>query len=893
MRFEVLGPVRVLAPDGTAAPLPPRMRTLLGALIAGRGRPASAERLIAELWPGDVPPTAAGALQVHVSGLRKIVGDRLQTTAGGYALTAAGSDVDEFDALVAEGDLDRALALWRGPAYEGALGGPIVNAAAARLEEQLLAARQQWVDRAAGQGRTVLAELSGWVAAEPTTEPLVVRLMLALHRAGRSTDALDLYERTTLALADYETEPSAELTALAEAVRRRDPTLELPVAGLPGSRNRFIGRRAELDRVIALLGTARLLTVVGPGGCGKTRLTYELAREVAEEYDAVHIVELAGHTTGLLAERVAAAVGAREEAGVPVLTTLARHLEGRILLLLDNCEHLRADAAALVHDLLAAAPGVRVLATSREQLGLSGEVVFALAGLSTPAPGQPDARSDAIRLLADRVAAARGGIALRPAELPVAAELCRRLDGLPLALELAAARLRALPLAEIAARLDRRLDLLVGTSPVARHQTMRAAIDWGFDLLDEPHRQLLPRLSVFAGTFDLAAASAVSGGDAVDALGQLVDRSMVEPSDGRFRLIETIREYAAERLGDADPAHERHAQLWVERLAAPPPLDGPPHAAWLAGIGADYDNIQAALSWALDDGHDPDRALGIATAMWWYWWVTGRMAEGLSWIGRALDAAPGSPPALRGRALRAAAALARNSGDLARARALGEEGLATFRQLGDRAGVLAALNNLSITTQGLQDYEASLAFGYEGLAIAQADGNVRMTAAAMNNTAGTLRCMGRLDEAGPLFATALETFRADGEQRGEAAALTNLGIVDRRQGRLTESAVHMRQALRIYTELGIPEGQLDAVEGLAQLAILGDTPGPGLTLLAIAERERTALGSPIFTPDEVADRDSAEETARQALPPDEVARAYRTASETSLEAAVASLADGA
>jgi tetratricopeptide (TPR) repeat protein len=398
----------------------------------------------------------------------------------------------------------------------------------------------------------------------------------------------------------------------------------------------------------------------------------------------------------------------------------------------------------------------------------------------------------------------------------------------------------------------------------------------------------LPRLSVFAAGFDLAAASAVGGADALHPLTQLADRSMVEFADGRYRLIETIREYAAERLAADDPAHERHVAVWIERLAAPPPSDGPAHSEWLATIGQDYDNIQAALAWSLDHG-DPGRGLAIAAAMWWYWWVTGRMVEGRRWLGGALDAAPAEPTPLRGRALRAAAALARNSGDLAAARRLGGQGLATFRELGDRSGVIAALNNLSITAQGQQDYDASLAFGYEGLAMAEQDGGVRPIAAALNNTAGTLRCLGRLDEAEPLFEQALVRFREIGDQRGEAAALSNLGIVARRRGRLGASGDHMRLALGIYTDLGIPEGQVDAVEGLAHVAILDGAPVYGLTLLVIAERERTALGSPIFTPDEVADRDDAERVARRALMPDEVAKAYRTASETSLAAAVGRL----
>ncbi|GIE82340.1 SARP family transcriptional regulator [Actinoplanes philippinensis] len=921
LRFEVLGPVRVCSGSGELT-LPPKPRALLAVLLAARGRPVTVERLLGELWPDGAPSTASATLQMHVSALRKVVGDRIRTVPGGYQLDLGGAG---FDAAEFEDAGD--LGLWRGDAYEGVPAGPSVAADAARLGEKRLAARLRWAEQALDQGRHVAAatELAGWAAAEPAGEGLARLLMLALYRSGRAGEALGVFGRTAKALRDLEARPGAELEALAAAVRRQDPILDRPAPGLPAQRNRFIGRRAELDRLLGLLGEARLLTVVGPGGAGKTRISLEVVREAAGEYDSVHVIELAEHREGPLAVRVAAAAGIREEPGIPILDTVIARFSGRILgpapepakndpaltatatpardgrpdepaaggrilMILDNCEHVRADAAELAHLLLAACPGLRLVATSREQLGLPGEVIFTLGGLTTPSPGVTDPQADAVRLLADRVTAARGGAGLTPAEQAVAAELVRRLDGLPLAIELAAARLRALPLAEIMSRLDRRLDLLTGTSPVARHQTMRAAIDWGYDLLDLPQQDLLRRLGVFAGGFDLAAAEAVHGGDPLDPLTQLVDRSMVEWRDGRYRLIETIRAYARERLAGDERVHayRRLVELWVERLATPPPSDGPRHTAWLSGIAADHDTIVAAIDWSLRDG-DPERGLTIASGMWWYWWIAGRMIEGREWLGRALEAAPSAAPSLRGRALRAAAALARNSGDLSDARTLGEECLVTFREADDRAGVLAALNNLLITAQAQEDYPASLEFGQEAIRAAEEAGDQRMIAAASNNTAGTLRCMGRLDEAEPLFRRALDGFRALGDRRGEAAALSNLSTTDRRRGRPAPAREAMLAALTIYTDHGITEGQLDAVEGLAQLDIAAGDAAGGLRLLALAERERATLGAPSFTPDEIADKESAEATARSSLGTAERAAIYREADALTLSEVVNAL----
>ncbi|WP_345629859.1 BTAD domain-containing putative transcriptional regulator [Rugosimonospora acidiphila] len=905
----------------------PKQRTLLAALLVARGHPVSTDRLVTELWPEQAPSTATAALQVHVSGLRKITGERVRTTPAGYVLDITTDDVDahRFEDILAgsarsTATLAEALDLWHGPAFDGVVTGPDIAAAAVRLNELRLAARQELAGLvlAAGRHAEILADLASWVAERPTAEGLVGHLMLALYRAGRTAEAMAAFARLRDVLAErFDTVPGDEVTRLAEAIRRRDPTLAQPLE-LPAARTRFIGRRSELDSCAALLGHSRLLTIVGPGGSGKTRLSYELARELAADHpDGTHVVELAGYPPAsardaeALAARVAAGVGGREVAGETVMASLARHLgTSRVLLVLDNCEHVLAPVAAVVHELLAACPAVRVLATSREPLGLPSEDVFVLGGLSLPDPDAPRSRSvgsDAVRLFGDRVAAARGGRRLQPDEETYAVELCRRLGGLPLALELAAPRLRTLSLRELVARLDRSLDLLSGSSPVDRHQTMRTAIDWGHDLLEPKQQVLFRRLSLFAGGFDLAAAERVGADPAgapprfpdevLDVLTRLVERSMVDRFDAaggasRYRLLETTREYAAERLATDGGATEervagaRHSRVYQELVAAAPPTDGPAHAQWLARINAEHDNLRVALERSLSGG-DPETGLAIATSMWWYWWVTGQMLDGRTWLRRALKATEYEVSQRRGQALRAAAALARNSGDLAEARRLGTEALDTFRELDNRAGIISSLNNLSITAQGQRDYEASLEYGYEGLRLAQDGDDDRAIAAALNNTAGTLRCLDRLDEAGDMFARALAGFEKISDRRGEAAARFNLATVDRRLGRLADARQRYLDALAIYTELDIAEGQLDAVEGLAHLHALQGRPAEALRLLVVSDRERSRLGAPLFTPDELVDRTRAEELARAALSREEAAAALRAASTDTLADLVA------
>jgi predicted ATPase/DNA-binding SARP family transcriptional activator len=938
MRFRVLGPVLVSTEDGPVAITAPKQRTLLAALLVAR-QPVSAQRLIDELWPEGAPSTAIAALQVYVSELRKTLGSDLTRSAAGYHLDVPASDVDsyQFETLLADGSataLAEALALWRGPAFDGVTLGPDTTAAAVRLTELRLTAREKLARQAlaAGGHAEIIPDLTGWVAEQPTGEVLVGLLMLALYRAGRPGDAVQAYERLAeQCQAQLGMAPGEEVERLLAAIRRQDPTLANAGPGLPASRSRFIGRRAELDRIAELLGECRLLTVVGPGGCGKTRLSYELVREVAGDYpDGVHVVELAGFrstvdvpvaddrlTVEALTARVAAVVGAREIPGQSVSTSLASHLaSNRVLLLLDNCEHVRQPVVAMVHDLLVASPGLRVLATSREPLGLPAEVVFRLGGLALPAQSASAREvetSDAVRLFADRVVAARGGARWRPDEEPEVVEICRRLDGLPLALELAASRLRGLSVREVVSRLDAWLDLLVGTSPVDRHQTMRNAIGWSHDLLEPAQQVLLRRLSVFAGGFDLPAAEQVGAdpagappcapGEVLDPLVALVERSMVDRRDApdltsRYQLIETNRQYAAERLTreggpqEARAAARRHGEVYAQMLAPAPPADGPAHAVWLARVRLEQDNVRLALERALIE-EETDLALNLATSMWWYWWVTGQMLEGRSWLDRVLKATTGEVSPGRGRALRAAASLARNSGDLAAARRIGEEALSVFRQLDLPAGIISALNNLSITAQGQRDYDASLAFGYEGLALAESVGDGRAIAAAMNNTAGTLRCLGRLDDAAELFDRALAGFRRMSDRRGEAAALFNMATVDRRQGRFGSARQRYQTALDLYTELDIVEGQLDAVEGLAHLAAIAGHHRPALLALLVCDRQRSRMGTPLFTPDELDDRASAEELARSGLTEvaiAEIARAAESCPVAEVAAAVAAYA---
>jgi predicted ATPase/DNA-binding SARP family transcriptional activator len=710
MRYGVLGPTQVRTPGGDTVTLGGTgLRALLGMLVVHAGRIVSADRLIDGLYGGNPPSGAANALQSQVSRLRRALGstagtDTIDFHPAGYRLAVDPDDTDlhRFERLSAAGrralslgdpvsaarDLAAALELWRGTPFADTGAAPFAAAQAARLEELRLSAVEDRAEAELALGHAVAcaAELAPLVAANPLRERLRGLLMRALAGSGRAAEALASFEEARELLADrLGTGPSDQLSAVHVAVLRGDlrvlrtaETVDLspteattdapPLRTAPPAQlTSFVGREDEVGRVTSLLGRARLVTLTGPGGAGKTRLSVEVASAAGGE---VCFVELAPIADGADVPRaVLGALGLREagllaapDRGGPARTDAADRissaLAGRdLLLVVDNCEHVVDDVARLLARLLGACPGLSVLATSREPLGITGETLSPVPPLALPPAdaGAGDATAyPAIRLFTDRAAAVLPGFRLDAATVEPVVRICRALDGLPLAIELAAARLRALPVAEVAARLDDRFRLLSRGSRTAeaRHRTLRAVVEWSWDLLDDDERTLARRLTVFAGGATLAAAEAVCGasgrqGDVVDLLTSLADKSLVEPVDGgrRFRMLDTVRAFGAEQLalaGEADRFRAAHARYYLDLAdRAGPHLMRAEQLDWLRRLDEEYDNLHGALRQAMVD--DVRLALRLIAALTPYWWLRGVRGVGAALAAELLAILPDEP----------------------------------------------------------------------------------------------------------------------------------------------------------------------------------------------------------------------------------------------------------
>ncbi|WP_169806912.1 BTAD domain-containing putative transcriptional regulator [Actinomadura macra] len=821
-----------------------RLRALLARLALDAGHAVQPGTLVEALW-GETPDEHLHALHSLVSRLRRVLNDPGLLTSGpdGYRLAVEPEAVDavRFERLARAGrrmleqsrsaeasaTLREALNLWRGPALADVREAPFAAAEAERLDRARLAALEDRVEAelALGADLDLVAELESLAAAHPLRERLHAQLIRALALNGRGAEALAAYQRIRVLLADdFGSDPGPQLQQAHLAVlrgelprtRRSHGNLEVPLTS-------FVGRDDEVRRVVGLFDRVRLVTLVGPGGAGKTRLASTIGRQLSPS-DGVWFVSLAPVGADDVPRVVLDLVRARKES-VPVtpagvLDHLAETLaDDDLVLVLDNCEHVIEAAATLAGALLGRCPGLRVLATSREPLRIDGETLHPVLPLELPEPGAPAERSRdcaAVRLFHDRAAAVRPGFALEGDALTAAIEICHRLDGLPLAIELAAARLRALPVEVVAARLDDRFRLLTGGSRTAlpRHRTLSAAVGWSWDLLDTDERTLLERLSVVPGSFTEDAAEAIGrSSDVRELLMALVDKSLlhpVEPADPiepRYRVLETVREYGLDQLagrGEVDLVRARHAEFFLHLAeTADPYLRTSGQLRWLVRLSTERDNLSAAIRWAVESGHG-DLAVRFGTALCWFWFLRDHPPESLDLLGRVLQTRGSTEP--RARALVAVAHALATTETISRP----DEAQATLDQ------IRKALENAAPGTHPILEMAwLVLAIGSGdriapdmlGVPDERADPWSRSLVLLVR---GVLAMnTGHATEATRLLSRALTGFEEVGERWGLAITLSTLHAATRRAGEPAGAPALAERATQYFRELGMPEHSME------------------------------------------------------------------------------------
>jgi predicted ATPase/DNA-binding SARP family transcriptional activator len=923
--FRILGSFEVLSGGVQLSLGGIKQRAVLAMLVLHANEVVSVDRLLDELWDGEPGPGAITTLQVYISHLRRALSPLppqpgadhvLQTRRPGYVLTVPVDAIDarRFEALVEEGTADslrRALALWRGPALGDFTYASFAETEIVRLEELRVSALERRIDAdlALGRAAELVPELEALVAEHPLKEAFRAQHMRALYSSGRRAEALRSYAQARERLADeLGLDPGPGLQELERAILNDDASLTTPpapptaiqrtrpVGNVPASTTSFIGRQTELADIETLLGaaptdqTSRLVTLTGAGGSGKTRLALEVAPELTTPAWLVDLAPIAGPADQpTLLAAVASAIGVRDDPDRPLQDTIADALADRgAVLVLDNCEHVLDAAANIADALLRQCPDLHIVATSQDTLNIAGEVVYRVPTLAVPDNPEPLSFEevlgyDSVRLFVDRARLALPGFTPTPNEAAAICEICRRLDGIPLALELAAARLKVIGVDQVAARLDDRFRLLTTGSRAAlpRQRTLRATVDWSYDLLPPASRLLFERLSVFAGVFALERAEAVCADDTlpkdevVDALFDLVQRSLVvrvdAPDGVRYRLLETLRHYAAERAlesGHAEDGRQRHADVFTE-LAEEASLrrQDADWQRWYDVLDAEHDDLRAALDWLT--ANDPDAGLRLAAALWPFWETRCLTSEGRPALARTLDrSSPDAPH--RARATLGAAYLAYMDDDLDAALALADDALADDRATdADKARLLslkadvARFHSNSADATALADEAAAV--GKEGWPLANArrvqsllawdegdiakaqalaeearqiwddQGDLEMAAGVRSLLAGLAQQAGDLDRAVSLVEESLAMFRQARDPWGTAQAVRTLATLsfaagdNERAYELGEESLAMHrdlgftreviESLKVSADAILQLGQADRAEALAAEAM--------------------------------------------------------------------------
>jgi len=866
LEFRLLGPLEVLDDDGAPVPLGGRRpRALLAQLLLQPNGVVSTDRLIDGIWGESPPASAQNALQVHVHALRSALGaDRINTRPPGYLVRVdeAELDAERFERLVAAGELHDALALWRGPALADLAGEPFARAGAGPLEERRLAALEARIDAdlAAGRDASLVAELDALVASHPHREHLQAQRIVALYRAGRQADALAAYRDARSALDELGLEPSSELRALERRVLEHDPTLAPSAVTEPehGPGPALVGRELAQAAVSALLERpeTRLVTLTGSGGTGKT----SLALAVAAGAPFVDLAPVAD--PALVLPSIGTALGIEETPSDSPAKTIAAGLAARAptVVLVDNLEHL-PQAFTDVSELLREAPTLKILATSRVPLHLAAEREYRVPPLDVPDLGETKldaiAASSAVRLYVERAAQVAPDFELTNENALAIARITRALDGLPLAIELAAARVRVLGVEGTIDRLGEALSLLRRSAPdlLERQRSLQATIEWSVRLLDRPAQGVLKTLAAFPGGATLTALETVAapGTDVAEALDVLLDASLVTSTfaagEPRFGMLDTIKAYATAALDRDEPGHEtRLRQLeWCIALAD----DGEPRywtrgTPWLDRVEPELANVRAALDFARETD-DIEGEARLASSMRHFWRVRGHGIEGKRRLEEALVRAPGVEPRLLARLQHETAVMRLVTGDFEGARTLWLSALEAYTELADTIEVGRVHAELGALENAVGDPRAAIR--YSETAVELLEGEEFIQLICLGNLAESYEQSGDLGRARETAHRVLEAQRRSGDRDGVAYMSLTLASVALAQADIAESHRRLVECFTVAAEVGFVEVTGYALGVAADLAVVTEAREDGALLIGACRENFERLGVTPHTPE--------------------------------------------